>query len=110
MAGVTSLPLGQRLTVSKTYIYINIVVLEYIYCMTTILIYLCHVVMLMPTITIYLTNDLYDKVRDAPSKTVRAALEYYFKSDNADESGEEPEHAQEGTKERTKTHAPAARH
>lgn len=33
----------------------------------------------MPTITIYLTNDLYDKVRDAPSKTVRAALEYYFK-------------------------------
>jgi len=35
----------------------------------------------MPTITIYLTNDLYDKVRDAPSKTVRAALEYYFKSD-----------------------------
>jgi len=33
----------------------------------------------MPTITIYLTNDLYDKIRDAPSKTVRAALEYYFK-------------------------------
>ena len=33
----------------------------------------------MPTITIYLTNDLYDKVRDAPSKTVREALEYYFK-------------------------------
>ena len=33
----------------------------------------------MPTITIYLTNELYDKVRDAPSKTVRAALEYYFK-------------------------------
>jgi hypothetical protein len=33
----------------------------------------------MPTITIYLTSNLYDKVRDAPSKTVRAALEYYFK-------------------------------
>ncbi len=33
----------------------------------------------MPTITIYLSNELYDKVRDAPSKTVRAALEYYFK-------------------------------
>jgi len=33
----------------------------------------------MPTITIYLTNDLYDKVRDAPSKIVREALEYYFK-------------------------------
>ncbi len=41
----------------------------------------------MPTITIYLTNELYDKVRDAPSKTVRAALEYYFK---------EKEGAQEG--------------
>jgi len=33
----------------------------------------------MPTITIYLSNELYDKVRDAPSKTVRAALECYFK-------------------------------
>jgi hypothetical protein len=40
----------------------------------------------MPTITIYLTNDLYDKVRDAPSKTVRAALEHYFKDE--DESQE----------------------
>ena len=37
----------------------------------------------MPTITIYLSNELYDKVRDAPSKTVRAALEYYFKDDDA---------------------------
>ena len=50
------------------------------------LIYLCHIVLPMPTITIYLTNDLYDKVRDAPSKTVRAALEYYFR--NKDESGQ----------------------
>lgn len=33
----------------------------------------------MPTITIYLTNALFDKVRDAPSKIVRAALEYYFR-------------------------------
>ena len=38
----------------------------------------CHVVISMPTLTIYLTNELYDKVRDAPSKTVRAALECYF--------------------------------
>ena len=68
--------------------------------MTTILIYLCHVVRLMPTITIYLTNDLYDKVRDAPSKTVRAALEYYFKSDNTDEPGEEAGDAQQHTKAR----------
>jgi len=48
----------------------------------------------MPTITIYLTNDLYDKVRDAPSKTVRAALEYYFKdkegSQGSPAQGEEP--------------------
>jgi hypothetical protein len=85
-------------------------VLEYIYSMTTILIYLCHVVMLMPTITIYLTNDLYDKVRDAPSKTVRAALEYYFKDDDSDEPDREPEHAQQATKEDKKTHAPAAHH
>ena len=62
----------------------------------------------MPTITIYLTNDLYDKVRDAPSKTVRAALEYYFKDDNTDEPGEEAEHAQQRTKEHNKTHAPPA--
>jgi hypothetical protein len=63
----------------------------------------------MPTITIYLTNDLYDLVRDAPSKTVRAALEYYFKSDNTDEPGEESEHAQPHTKEHAKTPAPPAR-
>jgi hypothetical protein len=83
-------------------------VLEYIYSMTTILIYLCHVVMLMPTITIYLTNDLYDKVRDAPSKTVRAALEYYFKDDDS-ESAEESEHAQQPTKEHAETPAPPTR-
>jgi hypothetical protein len=63
----------------------------------------------MPTITIYLTNDLYDKVRDAPSKTVRAALEYYFKSDNTDEPSEEAEGTQQATKEHAKTHASAAR-
>jgi hypothetical protein len=56
-----------------------------------------------------LTNDLYDKVRDAPSKTVRAALEYYFKSDNNDEPGEEAEHAQQHREEHKKTHAPPAR-
>jgi len=36
----------------------------------------------MPTLTIYLTNELYDKVKDSPSKIVRAALEKYFKSDS----------------------------
>jgi hypothetical protein len=46
----------------------------------------------MPTITIYLTNDMYDKVRDAPSKTVRAALEYYFKDqEGSQESPARPE-------------------
>ena len=45
----------------------------------------------MPTITIYLSNELYDKVRDAPSKTVRAALEFYFKNDDA-----EPAEASDG--------------
>ena len=64
----------------------------------------------MPTITIYLTNDLYDKVRDAPSKTVRAALEYYFKSDNTDEPGDEPKNAQQHAKEHAKTQASAAHH
>jgi len=46
----------------------------------------------MPTITIYLSNELYDKVRDAPSKTVRAALECYFKDDDAEtaEASEDP--------------------
>jgi len=63
----------------------------------------------MPTITIYLTNDLYDKVRDAPSKTVRAALEYYFKDDDREPAGDS-ESGQQPTKERTKTHAPPARH
>jgi len=64
----------------------------------------------MPTITIYLTNDLYDKVRDAPSKTVRAALEYYFKDDDSDEPGEGPGNARQRTKKHGKTHAPPARH
>jgi hypothetical protein len=44
----------------------------------------------MPTITIYLTNELYDKVRDAPSKTVRAALEYYFKDKEGSQEGSAP--------------------
>jgi len=34
----------------------------------------------MPTLTIYLTNELYDKVKHAPSKIVRAALEKFFKT------------------------------
>jgi hypothetical protein len=63
----------------------------------------------MPTITIYLTNDLYDLVRDAPSKTVKAALEYYFKSDNTDEPHEEFQDAPPRTKEHTGPHAPPAR-
>jgi len=42
----------------------------------------------MPTITIYLSNELYDKVKNSPSKIVRAALEEYFKneSDNLEEN------------------------
>ena len=46
----------------------------------------------MPTITIYLTNELYDKVRDAPSKTVRTALEHYFgkEDDNEEENKDTP--------------------
>jgi len=44
----------------------------------------------MPTITIYLTNELYDKIKQSPSRIVRAALEKYFKierekSENFDE-------------------------
>jgi len=35
----------------------------------------------MPTLTIYLTNELYDKVKNSPSKIVRTALEKYFKSE-----------------------------
>lgn len=52
----------------------------------------------MPTITIYLTNDLYDKVRDAPSKTVKAALEHYFKDDE-DEPAKNPEQHQQPSNE-----------
>jgi hypothetical protein len=37
----------------------------------------------MPTITIYLTNVLYDKIKNSPSKIVRAALEKYFKIENS---------------------------
>ena len=49
----------------------------------------------MPTITIYLTKDQYDKVCDAPSKMVQAALEYYFK--NADDPGQGPAQPQQPT-------------
>jgi hypothetical protein len=47
----------------------------------------------MPTITIYLTNELYDKVKNAPSKTVRTALEHYFKEEGkeAAEAFEQPQ-------------------
>jgi hypothetical protein len=44
----------------------------------------------MPTITIYLTNELYDRVRDAPSKTVRAALEYYFREKEGSQESSVP--------------------
>jgi hypothetical protein len=37
----------------------------------------------MPTLTIYVTNELYDKVKNSPSKIVRAALEKYFKSNGS---------------------------
>jgi len=36
----------------------------------------------MPTLTIYVTDELYDKVRAAPSKIIRAALEMYFKDES----------------------------
>ena len=41
----------------------------------------------MPTLTIYLTNELYDKVKNSPSKIVRAALEKYFKKGGVDPEG-----------------------
>ena len=44
----------------------------------------------MPTITIYLTKEQYDKVCDAPSKAVQAALDYYFENGNG-EPTEAPE-------------------
>jgi len=69
--------------ISKTYIYINTVAIEHIYSITTILKYLlmscCNK---MPTLTIYLTNELYDKVKNSPSKIVRTALEEYFNERN----------------------------
>ena len=47
----------------------------------------------MPTITIYLTNELYDKVKNAPSRIVRAALEHYFtdEANGAAETSEQPQ-------------------
>ena len=48
--------------------------------------------------TIYLSNELYDKVRDAPSKTVRAALEYYFKDEDEPKEGDtQPQHSATGS-------------
>jgi len=45
----------------------------------------------MPTLTIYLTNELYDKIKNSPSKIVRAALEKYFKNgNNKSEKAEKP--------------------
>jgi hypothetical protein len=38
----------------------------------------------MPTITVYLTNDLYLKVKDAPSKIIKMALQHYFTEDEKD--------------------------
>jgi len=48
----------------------------------------------MPTITIYLTNDLYDKVKKSPSKIVRAALEKYFKKSSANPEKDKQEQQQ----------------
>jgi hypothetical protein len=52
----------------------------------------------MPTITIYLSNELYDKVRDAPSKTVRAALESYFK----DQDGKSTDTSEDSSRDATR--------
>jgi len=43
----------------------------------------------MPTLTIYLNNELYDKVKNSPSRIVRAALEKYF--DNKTQEAEPTE-------------------
>jgi hypothetical protein len=43
----------------------------------------------MPTLTIYLTNELYDKVKNSPSKIVRAALEKYFKEESENSEDDE---------------------
>jgi len=51
----------------------------------------------MPTLTIYLTNELYDKVKDSPSKIVRAALEKYFKNES-DKSEENQEKTRQTSK------------
>ena len=37
----------------------------------------------MPTITIYVTNTIYDQIKHSPSKIVRTALEEYFKNKNS---------------------------
>jgi len=54
----------------------------------------------MPTITIYLTNELYDKIKNSPSKIVRAALEKYFESDSS--RSEENEGSDQEMKRTTK--------
>ena len=41
----------------------------------------------MPTITIYLTNELYDKIKNSPSKIVRTALEKYFNNESTNSQG-----------------------
>ena len=38
----------------------------------------------MPTIAIYLTNDLYEKVKKNTSKTIQAALREHFEMDKKD--------------------------
>ena len=43
----------------------------------------------MPTITIYLTNELYDRVKNSPSKIVRTALEKYFKNEGKDSKSDQ---------------------
>ncbi len=48
----------------------------------------------MPTITIYLTNELYDKIKNSPSKIVRAALEKYFKIELSELKGSDETTAQ----------------
>ena len=44
----------------------------------------------MPTITVYLTNDLYLKVKDAPSRIIKIALQHYF-TDEEDDPAEAPD-------------------
>lgn len=58
-------------------------VLEYICSITTILIYLCHVVIHMPTITVYLDAELYDYVKESPSAIIQKALKHLKESEEA---------------------------